>query len=103
MRRNLCAFRVLSEVSQKKKRGEKASESCDGEWNSSIEKSAFIISSQRGGQGASRGRGGGCRGGFSGDSKDKLKCEHCGRSKHTKDTCWDSYGRPQEFHNCPPH
>lgn len=67
---------------------------------SSIEKSAFISSTQRGDRGGSHGRGGGGRGSFqdgrgsfSGDERDKLKCEHYGRFRHTKDNCWDLHGR----------
>nr|CAD1835548.1 unnamed protein product [Ananas comosus var. bracteatus] len=26
--------------------------------------------------------------------KDHLKCDHCGRSRHTKETCWKLHGRP---------
>jgi Integrase core domain/GAG-pre-integrase domain/gag-polypeptide of LTR copia-type len=26
--------------------------------------------------------------------RDKLKCSHCGRQRHTKDECWDIIGRP---------
>lgn len=62
----------------------------------SFEKSVFISSTQRGGRGGFRGHGGGGRGnfpdgrgGFSGD--DKLKCKHCGRFQHTKDTYYLTY------------
>lgn len=44
----------------------------------STEKSVFIFSAWRGGRRASCGQWGGGRGGFSGDGRDKLKCEHCG-------------------------
>ena len=26
--------------------------------------------------------------------KDQLKCDHCGRTRHTRDTCWKLHGRP---------
>lgn len=53
----------------------------------SIEKSAFISSTQRGGCGGSYGCGGSDRNGFSRDDRDKFICEHYGRFRHTKDTC----------------
>lgn len=27
---------------------------------------------------------------------EKLKCKHCGRLRHTKDTCRDLHSRPQQ-------
>lgn len=62
-----------------------------------VEKSAFISTSQQGGRGGSCGHRGGVRSVFNGDDMYKLKCEHCGRSRHTKDTCWDLHGRPWEL------
>lgn len=59
----------------------------------SFEKSTFISSTQHGGRGGFRGRGSSRgsfsdgRGGFSGDDRDKLKCEHCGHFRYIKDTC----------------
>lgn len=38
----------------------------------------------------------GGRFGSGSDDSDKLKCEHCGRSCHTKDTCWDLLGHPPD-------
>lgn len=75
---------------------------------SSIEKSVFISSTQHGGRRGSRDRGGGGRGSFqdgkgsfSSDERDKLKCEHCGRFRHTKNNCWYLHDRPQEFQSRP--
>jgi len=28
------------------------------------------------------------------DDKDKLFCDHCNRSRHTRETCWKLQGRP---------
>lgn len=68
---------------------------------SSIEKSVLLSSNQRGGHGSSHGRSGGGRssfrdgrGGFSGDEKDKFKCDHCGHFRHLNDTCWDLHSPP---------
>lgn len=56
-----------------------------------IDRSALVSSIQRGGRGSFRGRDHGVS---PYDDKDKLKCEHCGPSRHTKETCWDLHGRP---------
>lgn len=29
--------------------------------------------------------------------KDKLKCSHCGKMTHMKESCWDFVGRPKNF------
>lgn len=57
--------------------------------------SVLVSSSQRGGRGSFRGCGDGGRGGVSYDDRDKLKCEHYGRSKHAKENCWDLHDCPQ--------
>ena len=31
------------------------------------------------------------------DQKDFLWCTHCKKKRHTKETCWDIYGRPNKF------
>lgn len=61
---------------------------------SSIEKSALVSSSSRGGRGSFMGNGRGCRSTYSSDDRDRLKYEQCGCFKHTKDQCWDLHGRP---------
>lgn len=59
---------------------------------SAIEKSTFISTSSRGGCGGPT-HGHGWR--FNTyDFRDHLKYEHCGKSRHTKDQCWDLYRRP---------
>lgn len=58
-----------------------------------VNRSTLVITSQRGGCGSFRGRGGGCVG-ASQENRDKLKCEHCGRFRHTKETYWNLHGHP---------
>lgn len=57
-----------------------------------IEKVALILSSFRGSRGNFLGRGRGGRSAHLSNDRDRLKCEHCGRHRHTKDQCWDLYG-----------
>lgn len=52
-----------------------------------VEKSALVSSSVRSGRGDPSEHGHGGKFSPSFDDRDKLKCEHCGRSKHTKDQC----------------
>lgn len=60
----------------------------------SFEKSALVSTSTRGGHGGNTSRG---RGFSTPDERDRLKCDHCGRLRHTKDQCWDLRGRPQDL------
>lgn len=59
----------------------------------SIEQSTLASVSHCGGRrGGNRGR---CCGQFiSSEDKDKLWYDHCGRSHHSKDTCWDLHRKP---------
>lgn len=59
-----------------------------------IDQSA-LVSSSCGGRGSYHSHGGVSRGGVSQDNRDKLKCEHCGCSRHTKEMYWDLHGRPR--------
>lgn len=63
----------------------------------SIEKSALVSSSSRGDRGGFIGRGRGSKSSYLSDDRDRLKCEHCGRSRHTNDQCWDLYRRPPDL------
>lgn len=63
----------------------------------SIEKSAFVSTSTRGGRGGNSWCGHGGRQSFTSNDKDRLKCEHCGRSRHTKEQCWNLHGRPTDL------
>lgn len=60
---------------------------------SSIEKSTLVSTTTRGGRGGNSWRGCGGRQNFTFDERDRLKCKHCGRSRHTKEQCWDLHGR----------
>lgn len=51
----------------------------------SIEKSTLVSRTFRGGRGSSMGHGRGGRSTYSHDDRDRLKYEHCGRFRHTKD------------------
>lgn len=57
--------------------------------SSAVEKSTFISTSCRGGNGGSFtcGRGGHF---VTSDDCDRLKCEHCGKSRHLKDLMQDA-------------
>lgn len=55
-----------------------------------IDRLTLVSSSQNGGRGFFCGRGGGGRSLL--DDRDKLKCEHCGRTIYTKETYWDLHG-----------
>lgn len=57
-----------------------------------IERSALISSFQRDGRGSGCGHGGGDKFGGVSDDRDQLKCEHCRRRQHIKDTCQDLHG-----------
>lgn len=56
--------------------------------NQGSERSALASMSQKGSQGGGKKIG---KGSISTEDKDKLKCEHCGRSRHTKETCWEPF------------
>jgi len=62
----------------------------------SIKKSTLVSSMSRGGCGSSMDCGRGGRSTYSFDDRDRLKCEHCGCFRHTKDECWDLHGRPPD-------
>lgn len=68
---------------------------------STIEKTALVSRSSRGGYGSFPGRGRGGSLGNSSKDRDWLKCEYCGRSRHNNDQCWDLHGRPQDLTPCP--
>lgn len=36
-------------------------------------------------------------GGPPGIDRNKLYCTHCGRTRHTRNTCWDLIGQPHRF------
>lgn len=55
----------------------------------------YKTASKRGGRGGACGREGGGGLGTIGDDKNKLKCEYCGGTRCTKDTCLDLYDHPQ--------
>ncbi|KAF8413130.1 hypothetical protein HHK36_001106 [Tetracentron sinense] len=60
------------------------------------ERSALSSTFQRGGRGGGRGsfRGRGTLfDGVHSEEKDKLKCDYCGRIRHTHDQCWQLHGR----------
>lgn len=62
-----------------------------------INRSTLVSSIQHGGRGSFHIRGCG-RGVSPSNDRNKLKCEHCGHSRHTNETCWDLHGRPpQQF------
>lgn len=63
----------------------------------SIEKAALVSSSFRSGRGNSLRRGHGSKSTNLSDDRDRLKCEHCGRHRHTKDQCWDLHERPLDL------
>lgn len=68
---------------------------------SSIEKSALVSNSTKGYCGGFTKCGRGDRlSNFSYDKdqldRDQLKCEHCDRSRHTKQQCWDLHGWPHD-------
>lgn len=69
----------------------------------SIEKSALVSSSSRGGRGNFMGHGRGGRSAHLSEDRDSLKYEHCNRFRHTKDQCWDLHGRPPDLttHSAP--
>lgn len=52
---------------------------------STVEKTELISSSARGGSSRC---GHGVNFSLSSDDRDRLKCEHCGRFRHTKEQCW---------------
>lgn len=61
-----------------------------------VERSALVSSSQRGGSGDSAGRGRDHYNMMIND-RDKLECEPCARLRHTKDNCWDLHGKPPQY------
>lgn len=63
---------------------------------SSIKKSTLVSSSSKGGRGSFMGRGRN-RSTYLSDDRDRLKCEHRGRFRYTKDQCWDLHGRPPDL------
>lgn len=67
---------------------------CQGVMNlpSSIEKSTLVSTTTRGGRGGNSWRGCGGRQNLTFDERDRLKCKHCGRFRHTKEQCWDLHG-----------
>lgn len=60
---------------------------------STVEKAALLSNSTQGSSGG--------RLSNSIDDKDRLKCEHCGRSRHSKDQCWDLHEHPPNLNPCP--
>lgn len=41
----------------------------------------------------------GGRGRQSDVDQDKLYCTHCGKTRHTRETCWELMGKPRDFCN----
>lgn len=62
-----------------------------------VEKLALVSTFTRRGRGGTTGHGRGGRFSNSSDDRDRLKCEHCGQSRYTKDWCWELYGCPQDL------
>lgn len=61
------------------------------------EKSTPMPTSIRGGRGGNFGRSHGGRQNFTSNDRDRLNCEHCGLSRHTKEQCCDLHRRPLDL------
>lgn len=62
-----------------------------------FKKYALIFTSIKGSKGKNSWHGRGGRSMPSSEDMDKLKCEHCGQYRHTKEQCWELHGHPHDL------